>query len=101
MSQQRAEETPISEVMHPHPYCVTAQASVGELVSLFLDNGISAAPVVDDTGKPIRFVSKIDVVREIREGYRANRSNKKGALSRRKGPFSRVLRRPLPGSSAG
>jgi CBS domain-containing protein len=66
MSQKRAEQTPISEVMHGRPYCVTEQQSIGELVSLFLEKGISAAPVVDDHGKPIGFVSKTDVVREIK-----------------------------------
>ena len=73
MRQQQAEQTPISEVMHPHPHCVTEQQRVRELVSLFLDKGISAAPVVDDNGKPIGFVSKTDVVREIKEGPEAKR----------------------------
>ncbi|MDH3600519.1 MAG: CBS domain-containing protein [Candidatus Tectomicrobia bacterium] len=73
MRQQQAEQTPISEVMHPHPHCVTEQQWVRDLVSLFLDEGISAAPVVDDSGKPIGFVSKTDVVREIKEGDTAKR----------------------------
>lgn len=66
MSQQQAEQIPISAVMHKHTHCATAQQSVGELVALFVDKGISAAPVVDDHGKPIGFVSKTDIVRELK-----------------------------------
>jgi len=73
MHEQQAEQIPISEVMHPHPHCVTEQQRVRDLVSLFLDKGISAAPVVDDSGKPIGLVSKTDVAREIKEDHRANR----------------------------
>lgn len=67
MSQQQAERTPISEVMHLHAHRVTEQQSVGELVSLFLEKGINAAPVVDDNDRPIGFVSKTDIVRELKE----------------------------------
>jgi CBS domain-containing membrane protein len=35
-------------------------------LALFVDKGISAAPVVDEQGKPIGFVSKTDVVRQLR-----------------------------------
>jgi CBS domain-containing protein len=73
MRQQQAEQTPISEVMRPHPHCVTKPQLVKELVSLFVDQGIGAAPVVDANGKPIGLVSKTDVVREMKEGHRANR----------------------------
>lgn len=66
MRQWQAEDVPVSEVMRQHPHCVTEQQSVEELVSLFLDNGISSAPVMDNEGKPIGFVSKTDVVREIK-----------------------------------
>jgi CBS-domain-containing membrane protein len=72
MRQQQAEQTPISEVMHPHPHCVTEQQWVRDLVSLFLDEGISAVPVVDGNGKPIGLVSKTDVVRAIKGGHAAN-----------------------------
>jgi CBS domain-containing membrane protein len=63
---QQATQTPISAVMHPHPYRVTAQQPVRELLALFVDQGISAAPVVDAQGRPIGFVSKTDIVRQLR-----------------------------------
>jgi CBS domain-containing membrane protein len=62
---QQAAQTPITAVMHPHPYRITAQQPVQELLALFVDKGISAAPVVDEQGKPIGFVSKTDVVRQF------------------------------------
>jgi CBS domain-containing membrane protein len=65
MRQQQAAETPITTVMHPHPYRVTAQQPVRELLALFVDKGISAAPMVDAQGRPIGFVSKTDVVRQF------------------------------------
>jgi CBS domain-containing protein len=52
--------------MHPHPSRVTAQQPVRELLALFVDQGISAVPVVDAQGRPIGFVSKTDVVRQLR-----------------------------------
>jgi CBS domain-containing protein len=66
MSQKQIDQTLISEVMRKHPHCATEQQSVADLVSLFLNQGISAAPVVDDHGKPIGFVSKTDIVREFK-----------------------------------
>jgi CBS domain-containing membrane protein len=65
MRQQHAAQTPITAVMHIHPYWVTAQQPVQALLSLFVDKGISAAPVVDEEGRPMGFVSKTDVIREL------------------------------------
>lgn len=65
MSQQQAAQTPITTLMHPNPYRVSAQQSVRALFALFVDKGISSVPVIDDDGRPIGFVSKTDVVRQI------------------------------------
>ena len=65
MKQQQAAQTPITAVMHTHPYRVTAQQPVRDLLALFVDKGISAAPVVDAQGRPIGFVSKTDVARQL------------------------------------
>jgi CBS-domain-containing membrane protein len=62
---QQAAQTPITAVMHTLPHWVTAQQPVQELFTLFVDKGISAAPVVDEQGRPIGFVSKTDMVREL------------------------------------
>lgn len=74
MRQQQAAQTPIAAVMHTHPYRVTAQQPVRELLALFVDKGISAAPVEDEQGKPIGFVSKTDVVRQLHRQLPGERS---------------------------
>jgi CBS domain-containing protein len=76
MRQPQASQTPISELIHKHPYSATEQQSVGELVSLFLDTGISAVPVVDNHDKPIGFVSKTDVLRQLKEPRTAAASDR-------------------------
>jgi CBS domain-containing protein len=43
--------------------CVSADQSVDSVVSLFLERGISGAPVVDIKGRAIGVVSKTDVIR--------------------------------------
>jgi len=73
MRQQQAAQTPIATVMHTDPYRVTAQQPVRELLALFVDKGISTAPVVDEQGRPIGFVSKTDVVRQLRRPYPGER----------------------------
>jgi CBS domain-containing protein len=44
--------------------CVREDVSIEALTALFLDRGISGAPVVDAAGFPIGVVSKTDIVRE-------------------------------------
>jgi CBS domain-containing membrane protein len=63
--QQQATQTSIATVMHTPTHWVTEQQSVRELLALFVDQGISAAPVVDDAGRPMGFVSKTDIVRQF------------------------------------
>lgn len=59
--------TPISAIMSRDVICVRPELSVDELVSLFLDRGVSGVPVVDARGKPLGVVSKTDVLRDMRE----------------------------------
>jgi CBS-domain-containing membrane protein len=76
-SMQKADQTSIAVVMHAHTYAVTAHQTVQELLALFVDQGISAVPVVDEQGHPIGFVSKTDVVREFhRSGSGAHRNSR-------------------------
>ncbi len=58
-------QIPIATIMRVQPYAVTAQQSVHDLLALFMEHGISAAPVIDEQGQPIGFVSKTDVVRQF------------------------------------
>lgn len=55
----------IEAVMHRDVHTVPATATVGQAVQLFLDKGISAAPIVDGGGKVVGFVSDGDVMRAL------------------------------------
>lgn len=88
MSPQRPEQTPISDVMHKHTHSVTEQQSVEALLALFLQQGISAAPVLDDNGTPIGFISKTDVIRELKAHHEIN----SGAIDQQVQPWWDVAR---------
>jgi CBS domain-containing protein len=53
----------IGEVMGSRAYCVRDTLDVDALTALFVGEGISGAPVVDASGRPIGVVSKTDLVR--------------------------------------
>jgi CBS domain-containing protein len=57
----------VSDVMTRNVVCVEQSLSVEALTSLFLERGFSAAPVVDDNGKPVGVVSKTDLLREVQD----------------------------------
>jgi CBS domain-containing protein len=59
--------TPISQVMTPSVLCVRADVSVETVASLLLEHGISAVPVVDESGRPIGVLSNTDLVREAQD----------------------------------
>jgi CBS domain-containing protein len=60
-------QTPISEVMERNVVCVEPELSIEALMALFLDRGLSGAPVVDRAGKLIGMVSSSDVLRELQD----------------------------------
>ncbi len=60
----RASEVFIETLMSSKVVCVAKTASADELRTLFLAEGISGAPVVDDGGQPVGVVSKTDLVRD-------------------------------------
>jgi CBS domain-containing protein len=53
----------VTELMSPSALCVTEDVAVAEVATLFLERGISAAPVVDRRGQPLGMVTKTDLVR--------------------------------------
>lgn len=59
-----AENTPVSEVMTRSVVKVDPELDVEALTGIFLERGISGAPVVDKQGRPIGIVSKTDVLRD-------------------------------------
>lgn len=57
-----ADRTRVAEIMTRGAVTVRPDLSLERLVEVFLEHGISRAPVVDDDGHPIGVVSKTDLV---------------------------------------
>lgn len=55
------------ELMHPNPVSIRDNATIHELVALLTDKGFSAAPVIDEAGRPVGVVSRTDVLIHERE----------------------------------
>lgn len=50
-----------ADLMIPDPISIRAEASISEAVTLFTDKRITAAPVIDEAGRPIGVVSRSDL----------------------------------------
>jgi len=61
------ERTPVGEVMTPSSVSIRADATLEEAVAFLVDSGFSAAPVIDDAGRPVGVISRSDVVVYDRE----------------------------------
>jgi CBS domain-containing protein len=51
-----------AELMTENPVSIRADALVSDAVKLLAAKGISAAPVIDETGRPVGVVSQSDIV---------------------------------------
>jgi predicted transcriptional regulator len=56
-----------ADLMADNPVSLQATATVAEATTLLSDRSISAAPVIDDTGRPVGVVSKADILIHDRE----------------------------------
>lgn len=56
------------EIMTPNPISIRRQATVQEAAAILAQRGISAAPVIDEAGRPTGVVSSTDIV-----AYQASR----------------------------
>jgi CBS domain-containing protein len=55
------------ELMAPDPVSIEADAPIREAAALLTDRAISAAPVIDEAGRPVGVVSRTDIVAFERE----------------------------------
>jgi len=55
------------DLMSPNPVSIEAEATIKEAVSFLVDKGFSAAPVIDQAGRPVGVVSQSDIVVHDRE----------------------------------
>ena len=56
-----------ADLMTPNPLSVRGGATIPEIVAYLTDKGISAAPVVDEAGRPVGVVSRTDILVHDRE----------------------------------
>jgi CBS domain-containing protein len=71
--QERAAElltlsaTTAAEMMTPNPKSIRAVATIKEALALLTDEGFSAAPVIDNAGRPVGVLSRSDLLVHERE----------------------------------
>ena len=56
-----------ADLMMPSPVWIRPNATVKEAAALLADKGVSAAPVIDEAGRPVGVVSQSDIVAHCRE----------------------------------
>src|SRR4051794_12856213 len=55
------------DLMTPNPVSIREDATVREAIGLLIDRGYSAAPVIDNAGRPVGVLSRTDVLVHERE----------------------------------
>jgi CBS domain-containing protein len=55
------------ELMMPNPVSIRGDATFAEALALLTDRGFSAAPVIDDAGRPLGVLSRADILVHERE----------------------------------
>ena len=56
-----------SHLMVENPISIRDNASIREALALFADKGFSAAPVIDEKGRPVGVISRFDIIVHDRE----------------------------------
>jgi len=51
-----------ADLMTPKPVSISQNATVKEAIAFLSDRGFSAAPVIDESGRPVGVVSRADIV---------------------------------------
>jgi CBS-domain-containing membrane protein len=63
-----------ADLMTPNPMSIRDEATVPEAVAWLTQKGYSAAPVIDESGRPIGVLSRADILVHERERLRAAQS---------------------------
>src|SRR5262249_38997375 len=59
-----------ADLMTPNPVSLRAYATLKEAIVLLTDKGFSAAPVIDEAGRPVGVLSRSDILVHDRETVR-------------------------------
>jgi CBS domain-containing protein len=70
-SRLRLDAVRAADLMTANPMSIRAEATVPEAVAVLTERGFSAAPVIDESGRPIGVVSRADILVHERERLRA------------------------------
>jgi CBS domain-containing membrane protein len=62
-----------ADLMTPSPMSIRAAATVPEAIAVLTERGFSAAPVIDESGRPVGVLSRTDILVHERERIRAGR----------------------------
>jgi CBS domain-containing protein len=77
------------ELMVPNPISLREDATIPEAVALMTDRGFTAAPVIDEAGRPIGVLSRTDVLiherEQVRHALPAEEISTEGRRSRHEG----------------
>ncbi len=60
-----------ADLMTPNPMSLRAEATVSEAIAWLTEKGFSAAPVIDESGRPLGVVSRTDILVHERERLRS------------------------------
>ena len=60
-----------ADLMTPSPMSIRAAATVPEAIATLTEKGFSAAPVIDESGRPIGVLSRADILIHERERLRS------------------------------
>lgn len=63
----RLDNVTAAELMAPNPISIAATANVQEALMLLTDKNFSAAPVIDEGGRPVGVISRSDILVHDRE----------------------------------
>jgi CBS domain-containing protein len=65
--QVSAQSIQVGEVMSRSAVCLNPEVRLHAVTQMFLDRGISSAPIVDDAWRPMGILSKTDLLRGLSE----------------------------------
>ena len=64
-AQAKENKTVLESIMKKDVFTLKKDATVQEAMQLFIDQGISACPIVDDEGQPVGFISDGDILKRL------------------------------------
>jgi CBS domain-containing protein len=87
------------DVMTPSPTTVRADAPVTAVAETMAQRRLKRLPVVDESGKIVGMISRLDLLRTVGAGQRGANEEPRAAGLRGDVPLSRVMRKDVPAVS--